>query len=364
MSDQSPERAFMQEAIRLAARGSGLASPNPQVGAIVVKNGRILGRGYHLYQERDHAEVGALREAGVDAEGADLYVTLEPCNHQGRTPPCVDLIKQRKIRRVFIALLDPNPEVAGGGAESLRASGIDVQVGLCGEEVQSQLEAYLHYSAKKQPFVVLKLAMTLDGKIAVRSGDSKWITGEDSRLRVHRLRFESDAILVGSNTIIKDNPSLDVRWEETNSIVRVVLDSSLRTPEDARLFDACDPVLLCHGPGAPETRKKTLSRYAELLELPREETGLSIPALLDELGRRGVLTLLVEGGARVAASFLRRKSVSRCFFFYGPKLVGSEGVSGVGPLEIDLMTEALEVEMESLSSLGEDILVEGRLKQK
>ena len=227
----------MQTAIALARKGIGKTSPNPAVGAVIVKNGRIIGKGYHKKAGRAHAEINALKQAGIKAKGAEMYITLEPCNHFGRTPPCTDVIIKAGIKKVFIGMKDPNPLVAGKGVRRLRSAGMDVEVGILEDECRGINEAYIKYITTKTPFVTLKLASTLDGKIATAAGESKWITGEDARRFAHRMRREADAVMVGIGTVLKDNPELTTRLVKGKDPIRIVVDSQLRIPVNAKVLN-------------------------------------------------------------------------------------------------------------------------------
>ncbi len=351
----------MRKALRLAARGFGRTSPNPMVGAVVVRDGEVVGEGYHVYARKEHAEIVALKRAGLRARGADLYVTLEPCAHFGRTPPCTETIGDSGVRRVYVAIEDPNPLVQGEGIRGLRQHGIEVEVGLCEPEAARLNAAFFHFVRHRRPYVTLKLAMTLDGKIATRTGESKWITGEKARRLVHRFRYGADAVLVGIGTILRDDPSLDVRWFRRNRINKVVLDSTLRCPRDARLFASGDPVHLFHGSGLAESASAPFEGQAHLISVGRREEGLDWKEVLDALGRRNIVDLLVEGGARIATSLLAARLVNRVAFFYGALLVGSEGLSAAGEFGIDHLSDALQIQEVQVRHLGEDVLVSGIL---
>lgn len=351
--------AFMRRALRLAARGYGRTSPNPMVGAVVVSDGEIVGEGYHVYARRDHAEVVALQRAGRRAKGADLYVTLEPCSHFGRTPPCVELIERSGVRRVYVAVEDPNPLVEGKGVGYLRERGIQVESGLCEAEAARLNAAFFHFVVHRRPYVTLKLAMTLDGKIATRTGESKWITGPKARRLVHRFRYGSDAILVGIGTVLRDDPSLDVRWIRKNRVTKVVVDSELKCPEDARLFESQDSVILFHRTGLRDVSRSDLGDRAELVAVPKREYGLSWVDVLDELGRRNVMSLLVEGGARVATSLVARRGVNRIVFFYGPVLMGGDGIDGIGQLGFGRLSDSFRLTDLQVRRLGVDLMVSG-----
>jgi diaminohydroxyphosphoribosylaminopyrimidine deaminase/5-amino-6-(5-phosphoribosylamino)uracil reductase len=358
------QEQFMKAALKLAAQGRGLTSPNPMVGAVVVREGGIVGRGYHLYSKKDHAEVCALGQAGTGALGADLYVTLEPCNHQGRTPPCTQEIISSGIRRVLVAVRDPNPEVRGGGVDALRAAGVETVVGLCEREARELNEAFFHSIEKGRPFVTLKLALTLDGKIATRHGESKWITGSASRRMVHRLRFEYDAILVGIRTVLQDDPSLDVRSGRPNHITKILLDSKLRTPLDARLFQSGDRVLIFHSADIPREKRTALQDKAELHRVVGSEHQLSWKGVFKTLARERINSLLVEGGAEVAASLVNQQYVDRLLLFYGPRTIGAGGISAIGDLGVNVLDDAPRWEVVRTRRLSPDVMLELRPEGK
>ena len=349
---------FMNRAIALARRGVGRVSPNPLVGAVLVKNGRIVAEGYHLYEKKHHAEVVALEKAGRQAAGASLYLNLEPCTHQGRTPPCVDRIVEARVRQVYVAVRDPNPQVAAKGIRRLRKQGIGVHEGLCRDEAIGLNERYLHFMERKRPFVLLKLAMTLDGKIATGSGESQWITGTRARKEVHRLRYEYDAILVGVNTLLRDDPSLDVRWTRSNSIIKVILDSRLRTPPKAKLFNSSDRVILFCGRQAPKKKFETLSKRATLIRVSGKKGELNWKEVLAHLARLKITSLIIEGGAQVAASALQAGIVQKIHFFYGPRIVGGSGLSGIEDLGVKRLEEAIKLSEVRLKHLSGDFGVE------
>ncbi len=360
-SETEHER-FVKRAIALARRGVGRVSPNPLVGAVLVKSGRIVAEGYHLYEKKDHAEIVALERAGRQAAGASLYLNLEPCTHQGRTPPCVDRIVEARVSQVYVAVSDPNRQVAGKGIRRLRNQGIGVHEGLCRDEAIGLNEKYLHFMERKRPFVLLKLAMTLDGKIATGSGESQWITGAQARREVHRLRYEYDAILVGVNTLLKDDPSLDVRWTRSNSIIRVILDSSLRTPPRAKVFKSSDRVIIFCGRQAPKKEFEALSKRATVIRVSGKKGQLSWKEVLSHLGRLQIASLIIEGGSQVAASALRARVVQRVSFFYGPKILGGSGLSGIEDLGIAGLKEAIQLSSIRLRRLGSDFVVEALIR--
>lgn len=358
--EENPEhRALMERALRLARLGSGRASPNPLVGCVVVRDGEIIGEGFHVYADVRHAEALALEQAGERARGADLYVNLEPCCHQGRTPPCTDLIVKSGIGRVFVAVRDRNPLVSGKGVERLRAAGIEVHEELLAEAASRLNEAFFHYISNGCPFALLRLAMTLDGKIATSTGHSQWITGRRARSRSHHLRYQYDALLVGVKTLLQDDPSLTVRWRRRNRLTRVVLDSHLRTPPGARLFAAPDPVIIFHAEDASSEARRRLQDRAVLVTAPVGDRGLVWDAILKELGSRRVTSLIIEGGSRVAASALAANIVRKVCFFYAPKIIGGGELSGVGDLGVRRLDQAVRLHRTQLRSLPPDFVLEG-----
>lgn len=352
---------FMKRALQLARRGAGRVSPNPLVGAVIVRDGRIVGEGYHVFQRKDHAEVVALRQAGERARGADLYINLEPCSHFGRTPPCARAVIDAGVRRAFIAVRDPNPLVAGQGIAALVQNGIEAHEGICREESAALNEKFFHFIQTGRPFVLLKLALTLDGRIATGTGESRWITGEAARRVAHKLRYEFDAVLVGVNTLLCDDPSLDTRGSRRKPLTKIILDSRLRTPSQARVFSSPGPVLIFHGPDAPPDRTAALGQKALLLPATTNSTGLDWDCVMAQLGERKITSLMIEGGGRIAASALACGVVQKLALFYAPKILGSEGLPGVGPVHVEHLSDAIRVEAVKVRRLGPDLLVEGRV---
>lgn len=363
MADAADEK-HMQLALKLAAKGRGGTSPNPMVGAVLVRDGQIVGQGYHKKAGGPHAEVNAISAAGKDAQNATLYVTLEPCNHHGRTPPCTKAILDAKIKRVVVGMRDPNPNVKGGGIEFLKSRGIDVKWGI--QEAQCKLlnEAFITFIEKKRPFVIMKAATSLDGKIATGSGDAKWITSEESRLLVHRLRNEVDAILVGIGTVLQDDPQLTTRLPKGKgrNPVRVVLDSRLRTPVSAKVADASSDssTILVVSEDIPESRKKPfLSRGVEVIAVSKRENGLNLLDLLTKLARRGIVSLLVEGGGSVFSSFLNAGLIDKYYLFYAPIIVGGDrAFEMAGGCGVELIKDARRLERLKIKRIGQDFLVE------
>lgn len=358
---------YMRMALELAARGAGYVSPNPMVGAVVVKDGQVVGQGYHKVVGGPHAEVNAIDDAGENARGATIYVTLEPCNHHGRTPPCTRKILDAGIGQVVVAMADPNPHVAGGGNDFLISRGLDVTCGVCEAEAVELNEVFIKFTKTRQPYVVLKMAATLDGRIATRTGDARWVTGPKARAFVHRLRHQVDAIMVGVGTVMADNPELTTRFDSGEGVdpVRVILDTHLGTSPEARLLNqssSAETIIVC-GPDAPDENKKRLKdKGASILDLPLEDQRIDLAALMVQLGARDITSVLVEGGAQVAGAILKAGMVDKVHFFYAPKILGGgDGVSmlaGQGP---EMMGECLPLNGVDVSRVGDDILVSGYL---
>jgi diaminohydroxyphosphoribosylaminopyrimidine deaminase / 5-amino-6-(5-phosphoribosylamino)uracil reductase len=361
--------AFMKLALRLAARGAGWVSPNPMVGAVVVKDGQIVGRGFHRRVGAAHAEVEALRQAGEAARGADLYVTLEPCNHQGRTPPCTQAVLAAGVARVIIAAQDPNPQVDGGGAEYLRSRGVRVDVGLLDAEARRLNEAWFHWLNTGRPWVIAKAACSLDGKIATAGGESQWLTGEAARAFGHRLRHQVDAILVGIDTVLADDPQLTTRMPRGRGSdpIRLVLDSRLRLPLTARLLHLDSPAatwLACTAAAPPDKVREIERLGAEVLVLPQVEGRVSLDAMLRMLGQRQVQSLLVEGGAEVLGSFFDQNLIQMFHFFYAPKFLGGQKAREViGGRGVNLLKDAHEARDLRIRRLGPDLHISGHFSQ-
>ncbi|MBM7855756.1 diaminohydroxyphosphoribosylaminopyrimidine deaminase/5-amino-6-(5-phosphoribosylamino)uracil reductase [Desulfohalotomaculum tongense] len=364
-NDIYQDRYYMKEALQLAAKAEGCTSPNPMVGAVVVKNGRIVGRGYHQRAGTPHAEVHALREAGEQAEGATIYVTLEPCCHYGRTPPCTEAIKKAGISRVVVAITDPNPLVAGRGLNILKEAGIEVTSGVLADEAGKLNEVFIKYITTNRPFVVLKAAVSLDGKIATATGESQWITGPESREYAHRLRHRYDGILVGINTVLSDNPSLTARLPEGGGRdpVRIVLDSKCRTPLDAKIINQSSKAktIIATTEAADREKIEALKQAgAEVIVLPGSSGRVDIEELLKELGRREITSLLVEGGGGVHGSFLTAKMVDKVYWFIAPMLIGgAEAPGAVAGRGAEKLADAVKLKELTIHRFGPDICIEG-----
>ena len=361
MVSETADRKFMREALRLARRGAASTSP---VGAVIVKDGKIIGRGYHARAGAPHAEIVALQEAGEAARGADLYLTLEPCCHYGHTPPCTEALIAAGIRRVFAAQQDPNPKVSGAGLARLRAAGIEAQVGLLQEEARELNEAHHKFIVSGLPLVTLKLACSLDGKIATHTGESHWITGEAARRFAHRLRAGHKAIMVGAGTVLADDPQLNVRLAKGCHPRRVVVDSKGRTPPAASVLSPCHPpTIIATTELAPAERREELAAAgAEVLVLPQRRDKVDLEALLRALGERDITSLLVEGGGTLAAGLLEAKLVDKVWFIIAPIIIGGETApSAVRGRGVARLAEAPRLKRVKVRRLGEDLAVGGYL---
>ncbi len=363
----------MRLALRLAARGRGTTAPNPMVGALVVRSGQILAKGYHRKAGEAHAEVLALRAAGKGARGGTLYVTLEPCSHTAkRTPPCTEAILASGVRRVVVGMIDPNPQVGGKGVSLLRKAGLDVTTGVCEEACRQLNDGYLSVMTRGRPLVTLKLAATLDGKIATASGDARWVTGEAARRWVHRLRAASDAVLVGVNTVMRDDPELTVRHVRGRNPIRVILDGRLRIPLTARVLDTSAAptriatVSASGGTISLRKRRALEKRGAEVLLLPADGKGrVDLRALLVALARRDVQRLLIEGGGEMAASALRAGVVDQVCWFQAPIILGGvDAKCAVGGQSPRRMAEALRLTHVRIRRVGEDWLITGEVEKQ
>lgn len=352
---------YMHEALRIAAFARGRTSPNPLVGAVIVRDGRIVAEGWHRKAGTSHAEIHALAMAGELAKGATLYVTLEPCSHYGRTGPCAEAIVRSGIRRVVVAMEDPNPKVSGRGCRILRDHGIEVTLGVLEQEARELNEVFLHWITTGCPFVALKTAMSLDGKIATSGGESKWITGEESRKHVHRLRDTYDGILAGIGTILADNPSLTTRLPDGvgKNPVRVILDSMARTPLHSNvLTDGKAETIIAVTSRAPKERVDCLLEAGASILVAGDGDVTDLSVLLPKLGKRELTSLFVEGGARVNDAFLRAGLIDKVYAFIAPMLIGGESApTPVGGQGIQKLSEALALERMTVQTFGQDVLL-------
>lgn len=366
----------MRLCLRLARKGFGATSPNPMVGAVVVQRGEILGRGWHQRAGLPHAEIEALRDAqrrGRDAKGATLYVSLEPCCTRGRTPPCTEAIIAAGLGRVVVGAIDPNPRHRGHGLAILRQAGISVETGLLATECARLNEAFNYWIVHRQPFVTVKAAMTLDGKIATAAGESRWITGETARAYAMKLRAGADAILVGINTVLEDDPELTLRGPKPEERPkekpprRIVLDTRARTPLEAKVAreGASNLTTIVVGKDASQKRTRALSKRTQVIVAPSQAGRIDLKWLLKRLGREDVTSLLVEGGGEVNASFLFSGLAQRVAFFYAPKILGGatarKAVAGPGAKRLE---DALELSQVQWRRLGKDLLLLARIQSK
>ena len=370
-SDQAARHdAMMARALALAKAHLGDTSPNPSVGAVIVKDGRIIAEGWHQGAGHPHAEIVALQKAGERARGADMYVTLEPCNHHGRTPPCSTAIIDAGIARVFYATPDPNP-LAKGGAERMAAAGVEVHRGLGEEEAREINRFFFHYIHHRRPYVIAKFASSLDGKIATFRGESQWITGTEARLRGHELRRQVDAILVGAGTAIADDPMLTARQRDgalhAHQPVRILLDSRGRTPLRARLFQSHLPAktVVATTSAMPSARREILTAMGvEVIVLPADSDGhVEVAALLDYLGEQRMMSLLLEGGGKALGSFFQRRVVQEVWAFLAPMIIGGDTAPGpVGGSGFGQLAQAPRLTNVRVEQLGEDWLIRGKVR--
>lgn len=360
----------MSQALRLAAKGQGKTSPNPMVGAVVVSKGRIVGQAYHHAAGQPHAEVLALRQAGSLARGATLYVTLEPCSHlKKRTPPCVPAVIQSGVHRVVVAMPDPNPAVSGKGLAQLRRAGLSVTIGVARRDAEALNRAYCHWIVTQRPYVMLKAGMTLDGQIATAGGESKWITGLQSRREVHRLRSAMDAVIVGIGTVLKDNPSLTARTSPgltalaATQPTRVVVDSALRISPAANILmqqTRVKTIIATTKAASPARRRALERRGVEVLVLPVLGKRVSLKHLLAVLGQRGMISAMVEGGGELNAAFFKAKLVNHVRLYVAPTLLGGAASKGViGGVSPRRLADAWKLKQVRTRILGSDVVVEG-----
>jgi len=356
---------YIKLAMKLALKAKGQTSPNPMVGALVVKNGRVIGRGFHEKAGFAHAEVAALDEAGKSSKGAILYVTLEPCTHFGRTPPCVDRIIQSKVKEVIIGMVDPNPLNNGKGIQKLKDNKIKVEVGFLEEKLKAINAPFVKYITKRMPHITVKVAQSLDGKIATRTGESKWITSEKSRDFSHRIRQNYDAVMVGVNTVRRDNPKLDA-WFSQKQPVKIVIDSQLSTPQDANIFANNSKVIIVTVPTRPgqETENRNiLAQKAKIMEVKAKFGQINLKDMFKNLARLEITSILVEGGGTLIGSLFDEGLVDKVLFFISPKIIGGkEAVSSVMGKGISRLDRAVILKNMKLRRFKEDILIEAEVR--
>lgn len=361
---------YMRRALELARKGEGHTSPNPIVGCVVVKDGRIISEGYHEKYGEFHAERNALTRCTEDTAGADLYVTLEPCCHQGKTPPCTDIIIEKKIARVFVGSMDSNPLVAGKGVQILRDHGIYVETGILDAECRKLNEVFYHYIATKTPFVVMKYAMTLDGKIACATGDSKWVTGEIARTQVHRMRGRYRGIMVGIGTVLADDPMLNCRVEGGVDPVRIICDSNLHIPTESQIVKTAsdiETIVACSQEALESERKQEKIRRLKEAGIQIIGTegahGVNLVELMKKLGGQNIDSILLEGGGTLNASALEDGIVNKVYAYIAGKLIG--GMDARSPVEgmgIDRMADAITLQNVEIEKLGDDFCIVGYVK--
>lgn len=356
------DETYMRLALQLAEAAKGQTGPNPAVGCVVVKDGRIIGMGSHLQAGKEHAEVHALNMADDEAEGSTVYVTLEPCSHFGRTPPCCKLLIERKVARVVVAALDPNPQVSGRGIERLKQHGIQTETGLLAGEAEQILEPFRKFITTGLPFVTLKTASTLDGKIASKTGDSKWITGPDSRACVHVLRHQHQAIMVGVETVLQDDPLLTARLTvPALQPLRVIADSKLRTPIDAAVVqDKSAPTLICTTSQAPEQKRKALEDAGVEVAVCGSEDRVDLHEMMKLLADKQISTVLLEGGGRLNGAMLSEGLVDKVILFFAPKIIGGKDAPSNFSFEgMDRIEDAIMLERVRTEMFGDDVCITG-----
>ncbi|MDD2554807.1 MAG: bifunctional diaminohydroxyphosphoribosylaminopyrimidine deaminase/5-amino-6-(5-phosphoribosylamino)uracil reductase RibD [Syntrophaceticus sp.] len=354
---------FMSRALELAEKGRGKTSPNPLVGAVIVRSGGIVGEGYHQKAGTPHAEIHALRDASEKAKGAIMYVTLEPCCHYGRTPPCTEAIIENGIKEVVVGAVDPNPLVAGKGIKTLEKAGIRVITGVLAKDAQRQNEAFIKYIRFGRPFITLKAAISQDGKIATKTGDSKWITGEEARRLVHQMRATNDAIMVGIGTVLADDPLLTVRLQgQHRQPLRVIIDSSLRIPIDSQLVKTASQVATiiaaAEGRYSKEKRAELEAMGVEIWDLPAVQKRVDLVTLMQKLGKREITSLLLEGGPTVNTSALEAGLIDKFVFFQAPLIIGGRDSPGVfGGEGCERLSDCLRLNCTSVQKVGDDLMI-------
>jgi len=356
---------YMRMALKLALKAKGKTSPNPLVGALVVKAGKIIGKGFHARAGLAHAEIAALDEAGRNAKGATLYVTLEPCAHTGRTPPCVDRVIQSGIKEVVVGMIDPNPLNNGRGILLLKQSNIKVRLGVLSEQVREINRSFVKYISSGIPFITVKVAESLDGRIATFTGESKWITSDKSRVFAHKIRNDYDAIMVGVNTVLRDNPRLNP-VPLKKQLTKVIVDSNLSTPENANIFSGPAKVIIITLPSRPgqETEnRKSLSAKATILEVKERDGQINLRDALKKLARLKISNIIVEGGGTLIGSLFDERLVDRILFFISPKIIGGkDAVSSVMGRGVKRPDQAIRLVRMKMRHFAEDVLVEADVK--
>lgn len=356
---------YMRLALSLAVKGAGCVSPNPMVGAVIVKNGRIIGQGYHECYGQLHAERNALKNCTEPPEGADMYVTLEPCCHYGKNPPCTEAVIEAGIKRVFVGSADPNPLVAGKGIKQLRDNGIEVFENILRDECDAINEIFFHYITTKTPFVMMKYAMTIDGKIACYTGESKWITGDKARHNTHIDRHKFKGIMVGVGTVIADNPSLTCRIENGINPVRIICDSNLRIPVESNIVSTADeiPTIIATCCDDKDKQRILTDKGCKIILTKPKNNRVDLNELMILLGKEGIDSIILEGGSELNWSALESGIVQKVQAYIAPKIFGGNGAkNAVGGIGVELPSDAFQLENTSIKHFGNDILIEGRVK--
>lgn len=359
---------YMSLALELAKKGKGKVNPNPMVGAVIVKNNKVIGQGYHEEYGKNHAEINALNNSLENVEGATLYVTLEPCCHYGKTPPCVDKIIESKISKVVIASRDPNPLVSGNGIKKLIEAGVEVIVGILDNENKKLNEVFMKYIKLKKPFIIMKSAMSLDGKIATYGGESKWISSEESRKNVHKLRNEVMAILVGVNTIIKDDPELTCRLKNSKNPIRIVVDSSLRIPINSKVVNQINKAktIIVTTTKANKDKINSLeNKGVKVIISKLKDNRVDLEDMMIKLGKLKIDSILLEGGSSLNFSALSKNLVDKIQVYIAPKLIGGEtSKTPIGGSGIEMLKDVFKVKDMTFESIGEDVLIQGYVERR
>lgn len=361
--NQTQDQFFLKETLKFAKKGMGWTNPNPMVGAILVKDGKIIGKGYHKKVGLAHAEIEALRSCKQTAEGATLYINLEPCSHYGRTPPCVDEIIEAKINRVVYSTIDPNPKVSGKGIAKLRKAGIDVSVGILADQARLLNEAFFTFHEKNRPFIALKFASSLDGKIATKTGDSKWITNEKARAYARSLRIQYQAVLVGINTILKDDPHLGVRIKGKKDPFRIVLDPNLKILLNSQVLRDNNILIVTTSKHNKQKFAQLMQRDVQILVLSGDH--ISIPELLLKLKEREIISMLVEGGGKILGAFVDSSLIDKVYAFFSPILIGGEyAITAIRGEGVNKINQGIILNKISYKKFEDNYLITGYTKQK
>ena len=358
------DKKYMRAALKEAVKGSGKVSPNPLVGAVIVKNGKIIGRGYHKKYGEKHAEINAIESCSESPAGSDMYVTLEPCSHHGKTPPCTDRITSEKIKRVFIGSIDTSAHSSGRGVNILRSEAVEVFTGILEEECRIINEPFFYTLENKLPYIALKSATSVDGCLATQSNDSKWITNEESRKEVHRLRNYYDAVMVGKNTVLADDPRLSVRYVKGRDPVRIIVDEFLSLSTDHKVFDGSAPVMIITSSDADRS-KETYYKNKGITLVKAERSGrfVDLRSAFAEIYKTGIRSVMVEGGGEIHSYILNHKLAQRAHFFIAPKLIGS-GKSFFYGSGFDKISDAIELDVIKEKTLGRDIYIDAFLRYR